>query len=295
MGINNAFGEVLEIHRVTPVQLVLKVSETKITLMETVDLTLSFRRGTFDPNLFTSMQYLIGWKDQIETKNWLLSEQISNQHNNVLIRKAGKWEVQVEAVLASDGSTIVSNKKEIEVRFPHVNEIKSDPIVVTAMNATWEHTKSVASASNRQEFGFWIYYNTNGSGTYICGSQVSGSRITGGIGSHGSVSLGGATLQRPSLEPSTGGVFLISGFHTHTPLSYQTGKGGRPIGPSQTDDDWASNYKLPGIVYDYTGSYHPEMDFTGKSIEIGHNIDSPAMLYTFGIGRKKTPENIFEQ
>lgn len=63
--------------------------------------------------------------------------------------------------------------------------------------------------------------------------------ISGGEGTHGSISPGGVpetVLTNPLQSMNE----YVAVFHTHTPLTYWEGEGGRyPIGPSPADTEWA--------------------------------------------------------
>jgi hypothetical protein len=236
------------------------------------------------------MEYKIGHKGQINEKHWTLSEQISGQCRNVLIRKSCKWQVQVEATLSSDKSTVRSNIVEIEVRFPNISEIKSDSVVVAAMLATWEHTKASASTAGRQEFGFWIYFDSrDGRGSYFCGAQTPGDKIANCKDTNGSLKPGRIDNLVFSTSPLEGERRVVAIFHTHTPLTYCTEKETMyriPVGPSPSDDTWASSEKIPGLVYDYKGSYFEN----GLGIKSGHKINGNAQVYDFGPDRAETPK-----
>ncbi|MDR0333130.1 MAG: hypothetical protein LBI15_06655 [Dysgonamonadaceae bacterium] len=196
----------------------------------------------------------------------------------------GRWSARA-IVSLGNGRTITSQPVPIEVRYPDINRIQSNSTITTAMNAIWVQTKDATSSSGRQEFGFWIYANTvTSSLTFERGPTQSGSRVSGCVGTNASIDPGSPS-ENISQNPLTGGKFAVAHFHTHTPLTYCTGE--RGVGPSGSDDSWALRNGIPGLVYDYTGSY---VSFqTGTGIIGGHNINAPAQVYTFGPSRRSTP------
>jgi hypothetical protein len=62
-------------------------------------------------------------------------------------------------------------------------------------------------------------------------------------------------------------------FHTHSPSAYRTGTS-RGVGPLGRDNEFDTDQKVPGIVYDYV-----ENPVGSGTIPMGHPKLEPARLY----------------
>lgn len=178
-------------------------------------------------------------------------------------------------VSCSDDSAVddepVKNSSPIETRtstqqtYPSVSEIVKNAAVQTAMEAAWSKMKSSASSSERSEYGFYIYYDSS-SKEYTCGSMVQGPITTGCEGTNASVSLGKVTNN----------LTVCAFFHCHTTLQYCPSTVSRETGPSTSDKNFATQNKLPGILYDYKVSV----------LAGGTSKDAAYKTYTFGPKRR---------
>jgi hypothetical protein len=113
--------------------------------------------------------------------------------------------------------------------------------------------------------------------------------VQGDVGTHGSINLGSPTEQVPSNSPLEGGKYYVAFFHTHTPLTYAATGVRVPVGASIEDLNFANNYSIPGLLYDYTGTWMTIERTSGMGIEAGHNLHDPAQVYVFGPNRIPTP------
>ena len=202
----------------------------------------------------------------------------SSMFCNQKAKKAGFWTIK-----AIVNGSYESNEEKIEVQYPDVSIISSDPIVLGAMSSAWTTTKNSASSSGRQEYGFWIYVNTNMM-SYDTDSATPGAYISGCVGTHANIQPG-IPSEQISFDPSSGGRYAVAHFHTHTPLTHCTNYGAeRTVGPSGTDDSVlrGSSYGVPGLVYDYIGDYY-------SKIYAGHNLNAAAQVYTFSVSQRDTP------
>jgi hypothetical protein len=189
----------------------------------------------------------------------------------------------------NDNTIQSSDPVTIEVMFPSASTIRDNPTVASAMAACWAATKSAASPSGRREIGCYIYFDTR-YGNYYRGDTIHGPLVQGDIGTHGSVSLGGALEQVPSNSPLVGGRYCVAFFHTHTPLTYAAAGKRAPVGESTGDLNFANNYSIPGLLYDYIGTLLPnDSGQMEMGIVAGHDLHAPSKIYIFGPNRVPTP------
>ena len=216
---------------------------------------------------------------------------------SMLMRNPGKWEVKV-VVLLYNARVLVSPTHRVEVQFPYAVVALANPAIRNAMTDAWRQTRNSASADGRREYGFWIYADTRGSGlAFVRGQVDAGAFVPGCVGTHASIMVGGRNeIPANPHDARSGGRFAIAHFHTHTPLTFcpryidtpttryvihRT-----PVGPSQSDRDWANGWGMPGLVYDYVG----EFIYGAVRLVGGHNINAPAQVWTFGPHRRATPD-----
>ena len=205
-------------------------------------------------------------------------------------RKSGSWDIYAKVTPTGGGPPLISNAVRVTVQYPDVNTIISDGTVSGNMSSVWQQTKNAASSSGRQEFGFWIFANTNGSSiAYECGTTIPGTFVSGNtcVGTAASVAPG-IPGETHSSSPVTGGKYAVAFFHTHTPMTY-CASGARQTGPSGSDISYVNSQNIPGILYDYIaiGTYQDQN--TGQfysGIPAGHNINAAAQTYTFGPNRR---------
>jgi hypothetical protein len=198
---------------------------------------------------------------------------------------AGHFAVRVSATVA--GATLVSSSKQFEVRFPSYAEIVGNPAVQGFMKATWKDTLALASPQSRQELGYWIWLDTC-NGRYGHTTTIAGPRIgpSSPPNAPGSVELGNRPDDVPFAVLATGcAKYIVASFHTHTPTTYRTGNGLRPIGPSPMDELGDEQEHTPGIVYDYIASPPG-----GKTIPFRYPLGGQAQPYASGPDRRPTPD-----
>jgi hypothetical protein len=196
---------------------------------------------------------------------------------NLKSQKPGTWRIMATVILSS-GVSAQSNAVNVEVQYPDVDTIKNNSTVSSKMDDVWDETKTAASDTGQREKGFMIYVNTT-SMSYECGTTIDGDILSC---TTGSISITGN--ERIYSSPLSGGKYFVADFHTHPPLKYCPTNTVRPVGPSSTD---ISGISIPGLVYDYTGSYISSQEYTG--ITGGHDIDAAAQIYTYGPNRRATP------
>jgi hypothetical protein len=204
-------------------------------------------------------------------------------------KKPGQWQIKATATLSSD-IIIYSNTVYVTVQYPNATTIRTNTTVKSKMATLWAQTKNGASASGRREQGLWIFVNT-ATMTYECGSTITGNNVSGCAGTNSSISAGtiGSSGESISNSPITGGKYAVAFFHTHTPLTYCPANTVRGVGPSPADISWSSSNDIPGIVYDYTGSYISNDEFTGTGILGCHYINDAAQIYTVDPNKRSTP------
>ena len=162
----------------------------------------------------------------------------------------GEWHFQAAGLLDSI-CMFVSNVEVFSVEFPDVHEILACSEIRSAMDETWDATKSAASWISIREKGFWI------DASVIGGQLKFGIRtVNDAIGQpcadlEITFSIGDDT---PTNIDNEGIRFAVATFHTHPPGAFCTTKE-RPAGFStvgQNSDISQSNMKeLPYFVYDY--------------------------------------------
>lgn len=164
--------------------------------------------------------------------------------------------------------TKIAKQASLQQTYPTVSAIISDPTVKSKMEEAWAKMKSNASSSGRNEYGFYIYYDSN-SKQYSCGTMVKGPTIAGCEGTNASVSLG----------IPTNNITVCAFFHCHTTLEYCPSTVSRATGPSSADKSFATTNKLPGILYDYSI----------KKLVGGMKKDASYKVYTFGPSQRVFP------
>jgi hypothetical protein len=216
------------------------------------------------------VKYLINDQYELQNGTSLSCEELA--------KKAGHW--SIKAVV---NGTHTSNVINVEVKYPDVNTIMSDGVVSSNMAALWQETKNAASANGRSERGCWIYINT-ASMTFECGRTISGPNIVECAGTSGQVNMGFRS-EIVSSSPIIGGKYAVAMFHTHTPLTYCPSDNSRVVGPSTSDIRVANSQGVPGLVYDYVGSWNRvEYEICGQD-----SIDDPSKLYIIGPVKRSTP------
>jgi hypothetical protein len=249
--------------------------KTTITLMDSYDLLLTTSSETIGFATFTisnpsGQQYILqsGYSEICNEK----------------AKKPGIWQIQATGLLSS-GETFQSNTVSVTVQYPDVNTIQNNGTVSTKMSNVWTETKNAASSNGRSERGFWIYVNTTAM-QYECGSTITGTNVSECQGAGGSVVPGSPSESIPN-DPTTGGKYAVAFFHTHTPATYCPNTA-RAVGPSAEDISWHTSNNIPGLLYDYTGSYISDLGY--RAIIGGHGKNDPAQIYPINPTRKPTPQ-----
>ncbi|WP_289754110.1 hypothetical protein [uncultured Duncaniella sp.] len=126
------------------------------------------------------------------------------------------------------------------IEFPHISKIIQSDVVIHNMKLAWEKMNSlVVPYIERQEVGFYIYYDHNTSKFWV-GDIVIGEKFSYSIKDAPNLYLG-------KVESN---LQVCAFFHCHTPY-YGTIDYHRPTGPSNSDKYFAAVNDLPGILYDY--------------------------------------------
>jgi hypothetical protein len=264
-----------------PPTVVLYRSKT-VTLMDSYYLNVTASNGTI-----TNVTFVIINNSQQQSQQWTIQNG-ANLSRNMQAIKPGTWEIKALATMYANGSTVQihSNTITVTVQYPDINTVKGNSTVSANMSTVWMQTKNAASSSGRSERGFWILANTS-TMQYECGTTIVGANVTGCAETHASVPPGtpGEVIRS---SPLTGGKYAVAFFHTHTPLSYCP-IGVRAVGPSPTDNSWASSTNMPCLLYDYTGTNVNNGTNMITGITGGHRINDAAQIYSFGPSRRPTP------
>ena len=164
---------------------------------------------------------------------------------------------------SEDDINKVSDKKSraLVYTYPDVNEIIHDYSVQAQMDEAWAETVRSATKYGRREFVFYVYYNVEND-KFTCGPITEGAIISGCEGTHASIHLG---------KP-TDNVACCAVFHCHTTLQYCPSDVHRLTGSSSGDTHFSSEYKLPGILYDYSST----------TIYGGESKTAPHKIYLYG-------------
>lgn len=147
--------------------------------------------------------------------------------------------------------------------YPHVNEIKENQTVKTAMDAAWSQALQDADQGIRREYYFFVYYRSNGE--YDCSTPEPGPIISN-CNTHANI------VFQYSDDPD-----LCAYFHTHTSLKFCPDSVGRYTGPSKTDLGTTLAKQVPCLVRDFQTLFlQGQMD---------HSI-IPDSVYLYGVERR---------
>ena len=126
--------------------------------------------------------------------------------------------------------------------YPPASVIASNSTVIAKLDEAWNLMIASCSPTDRREYGFRIYYNTD-AGTYSFSEMIAGP-VTDYSGP-ASINLSGSWFNGEDEWVATA--------HVHTSLYYapDTLKR-RPTGPSEADLSEAASLGLPGLLYDYS-------------------------------------------
>ena len=255
----------------------LDLEKTTLTLMETNKLTAVVTPS----NGVTVSQYTFEIKRD-GSSTWYQLYQGSQPSFDAIAGVAGKFDSRVSATVG--GVTCVSQEKDVEAQFPSASDILAGQGVQSRMDQAWTDTKNATTPTSRREEGYYITLDTS-SGAYGITAHTIGTAVSNDQGAVWDT----ATYPRPpdgitNPTPLDQPTYTIGWFHTHTPTTYRSYIGLRPVGPSgspgppPTDDySWGAhpNINVPGFVYDYT-----EDSLGSGGIPAGHPLNSSAQIYS---------------
>ena len=113
---------------------------------------------------------------------------------------------------------------------PKPEEVIKDATVKKALEEAWSDMLKRSTEVQRQEVGFWIYYDPVKKQYYI-GKKRYGMAVKNDGKARGNISLGDKS---PSINGVPATAKVVASFHTHTPMTEIKGKK-RKAGPSKED------------------------------------------------------------
>ena len=123
---------------------------------------------------------------------------------------------------------------------PKPEEVIKDATVKKALEEAWSDMLKRSTEVQRQEVGFWIYYDPVKKQYYI-GKKRYGMAVKNDGKVRGNISLGDKS---PSINGMPATAKVVASFHTHTPMTEIKGKK-RKAGPSKEDKENADKNKIP--------------------------------------------------
>ncbi|MFK1889222.1 hypothetical protein [Bacteroides fragilis] len=123
---------------------------------------------------------------------------------------------------------------------PKPEEVIKDATVKKALEEAWSDMLKRSIEVQRQEVGFWIYYDPVKKQYYI-GKKRYGMAVKNDGKAIGNISLGDKS---PSINGVPATAKVVASFHTHTPMTEIKGKK-RKAGPSKEDKENADKNKIP--------------------------------------------------
>ncbi|MFK2312630.1 hypothetical protein ACIXK2_09075 [Bacteroides fragilis] len=123
---------------------------------------------------------------------------------------------------------------------PKPEEVIKDATVKKALEEAWSDMLKRSTEVQRQEVGFWIYYDPVKKQYYI-GKKRYGMAVKNDGKARGNISLGDKS---PSINGVPATAKVVASFHTHTPMTEIKGKK-RKAGPSKEDKENADKNKIP--------------------------------------------------
>ena len=123
---------------------------------------------------------------------------------------------------------------------PKPEEVIKDATVKKALEEAWSDMLKRSTEVQRQEVGFWIYYDPVKKQYYI-GKKRYGMAVKNDGKVRGNISLGDKSTSINGV-PATAKV--VASFHTHTLMTEIKGKK-RKAGPSKEDKENADKNKIP--------------------------------------------------
>ena len=222
-----------------------------------------------------------------------------------------KGEFDFRVVVQHKGRVYTSESQRLIAELPSADSdsIKNDLGVQQAMVTAWEDTKKFAydhrADGTRKEVGFAIYFNT-GTGNYEVGPRFEEKQVAPGQQASVEVSADEDRFIDAS-SPNGHMVYLVSLFHTHTPMTFMPSRRGgqsRIVGPSDETNDgrdhsvirkYSAMYgrQIVGLVYDYVGDDEGRinndiytLDFSRgfplwTLVKPAHGLHDPARVYVF--------------
>ena len=157
---------------------------------------------------------------------------------------------------------------------PKPEEVIQDATVQKALAEAWSDMLKRSTEVQRQEVGFWIYYDPVKKQYYI-GKKRYGIAVKNDGKARGNISLGDKS---PSVNGVPATAKVVASFHTHTPMTEIKGMK-RKVGPSKEDKGNADKNRIPIIVYDYIGTKDPRTN--DYYVIGGHKVSDPKKMYIY--------------
>lgn len=214
---------------------------------------------------------------------------------------------KIRAVITVCGEEHITDSAQLEVKFPHYDQIVADPVVKELMEALWKETKRVSSTAHVwREVGTHIRLDT-------ATDEYDGYIITYGPGSRPGYekdNIPKIYLPIPEDIPEdpspcdAGADYYVADFHTHppsehVPLSGEPHTYATTVGPSFQDARASRSLQLPGIAYDQLPNVMVPVEGTPvyappsiDAIVPGTPASAPAGPYlsNSNVTRRPTPE-----
>ena len=171
------------------------------------------------------------------------------------------------------GSSSLSSPQQ-SGSLPKPEEVIKDATVKKALEEAWSDMLKRSTKDQRQEVGFWIYYDPVKKQYYI-GKKRYGMAVKNDGKARGNISLGDKS---PSVNGVPATAKVVASFHTHTPMTEIKGMK-RKVGPSKEDKGNADKNRIPIIVYDYIGTKDPRTN--DYYVIGGHTSDADKKIYTY--------------
>jgi hypothetical protein len=270
---------------VIPVLVETTVSKTTMTLMQTNDITSNvYAGGSKTPTVY---DFQVRFAGQNNNASWVTYRSQAAATTTEVARVAGRFETRTKIVLDEKNFESPPHTNQgaaaVEVRFPDWATIAS--AVTAAMNDAWASTIAATTPTMRREEGFWITLDTS-TGIY----SPAGFTIGTPVDNTTTATLDGFLRKKPtdSVKSPTAAdspTYLVGWFHTHTPMTYRTGRRDVGASPGDVAFETRDDVGVPGAAYDYV-----EDAPASNSIPGGHPLDAAAKVYSVGgVVRRATP------
>jgi hypothetical protein len=193
--------------------------------------------------------------------------------NDWTVRVAGNFKLRAKVKVGNQW--FFSSEKDVTIKFPSYSEIVQNNYVKAEMDQEWIRTLNDATVNGWREHGFWVYLDT-GDNEYVTGEVAYGDYVIST--NKASINIGERyDIPETFSANTTGVVYAVASFHTHTPTTYITGFPAgsvRLIGSSPADNNSDTICKTPGIIYDYV-----ESPSGSGSIPLGYPRSAASKVY----------------